>query len=315
MAKKRHCKTCKKRSRNSSGICSTCAKADEKREAKSRYKEADKPNKDVPFCAKCRAHTRYRKVNDGFKMKPVYHSNGVVTYSGGAAYHCKHCNSCMHIPSEYSFLRWGIGCFGGFVGLGFWLLLVFVGEILFGAVELMGPVGLLSVPIVSLGCFWYCAYHTTRKDRRRWLQYVNDYESRLRPVTDSSGETIAPSNPNVEAAEPSVQVVDAGKLVERDGLAHEGDSETPFTGIVVAKHSNGQKWFEATYKDGKREGQLIGWYENGQKWQVATFKDGKKKGLMTEWHKNGKKSSEVTYKGDEEVSGTYWDEEGNVITK
>ena len=124
-----------------------------------------------------------------------------------------------------------------------------------------------------------------------------------------------PNKPQAKIAEPPVQVVDAGKLVERDGLAHEGDSETPFTGIVVAKHGNGQKWFEATYKDGKREGQLTGWYENGQKWQEATYKDGKEEGLMTEWHKNGRKSSAVTYKDGESVSVTYWDEEGNAINK
>ncbi len=47
------------------------------------------------------------------------------------------------------------------------------------------------------------------------------------------------------------KTVDFSKLVERDGLWYEGDSETPFTGVVVRKHENGQKSEEVTSKDGK----------------------------------------------------------------
>ncbi|MEE3371258.1 MAG: hypothetical protein VX346_18130, partial [Planctomycetota bacterium] len=73
-------------------------------------------------------------------------------------------------------------------------------------------------------------------------------------VTDSGGETNDTSNPNVEADDPPVQAVDAPKWVERDGLWYEGDSETPFTGVRVEKHENGQKSSEVTFKDGKEEG-------------------------------------------------------------
>ena len=61
------------------------------------------------------------------------------------------------------------------------------------------------------------------------------------------------------------KTVDFSKLVERDGLMYEGDSETPFTGVMVDKYENGQKKFEATFKDGKQEGLSSGWYENGKK--------------------------------------------------
>ena len=137
-------------------------------------------------------------------------------------------------------------------------------------------------------------------------------------VTDSGGEKSDPSNPNVKVgeppvqavdtppageaalpatpknephakvAEPPVQTVDASKLVRRDGLRYEGDSETPFTGVGVEKHENGQKSAEAIFKDGKREG------------------------LHTAWYENGKKSYERTYKDGKLVSETLWDEEGNV---
>ena len=107
-----------------------------------------------------------------------------------------------------------------------------------------------------------------------------------------AGEAALPATPNkpqAKADEPPVQTVDFSKLIERDGLMYEGDSETPFTGVVVAKYVNGQKSSEGTYKDGKREGLQTVWYPHGQKWVEATFKDGK------------------------EVSKTRWDEEGNEI--
>ena len=67
------------------------------------------------------------------------------------------------------------------------------------------------------------------------------------------------------------KTVDASKLVERDGLMYEGDSETPFTGGVVAKHENEQKRFEGTHKDGKLEGPWTEWHENGQKRSEETY--------------------------------------------
>jgi len=70
---------------------------------------------------------------------------------------------------------------------------------------------------------------------------------------------------------------------------YEGDGETPFTGVAVEKHENGQKKGEVTFKDGKREG------------------------LGTMWHANGQKKSEATFKDGKLVSETKWDEEGNEI--
>ena len=136
------------------------------------------------------------------------------------------------------------------------------------------------------------------------------------------------------------KTVDASKLVKRnDRLTYEGDSETPFTGVGVRKHKNGQKaaeityrdgkleglWTmwrpngqkrkEATFKDGKPEGPTTMWYDNGQKWEEANYKDGKPEGPYTSWHKNGQKQSEATFKDGKLVSETKWDEEGNEIKK
>ena len=57
-------------------------------------------------------------------------------------------------------------------------------------------------------------------------------------------------------------VSEDGKWVERDGLTYEGDIETPFTGVAVEKHENGQKKAEATYKDGKKVSETK-WDEEG----------------------------------------------------
>ena len=61
-----------------------------------------------------------------------------------------------------------------------------------------------------------------------------------------------PNKPQAKIDEPPVQAVDISKMVERGGLAYEGDSETPFTGVAGDKHENGQKSYEITYKDGKK---------------------------------------------------------------
>ena len=133
------------------------------------------------------------------------------------------------------------------------------------------------------------------------------------------------------------KTVDGSKVVVRDGLVYEINSETPFTGDVVSKYENGQKeaegtfkdgkaeglatWWaengqkrgEGTWKDGKLEGLLTQWHENWQKRQEGTYKDGKPEGLLTRWRKNGQKLSETTYKDGKKVSETKWDKEGNEI--
>ena len=82
-------------------------------------------------------------------------------------------------------------------------------------------------------------------------------------------------------------------LERRDYLTYfEGK---PFTGVAVRKYKDGQKWFEDTYKDGKKDGLLTEWYENGQKKEETTYKEGEKHGL-TSWYDNGQKKWESTFK-------------------
>ena len=127
--------------------------------------------------------------------------------------------------------------------------------------------------------------------------------------------SVSPTTPADTGDDPPVQAVDFSKLVERDGLMYEGDSETPFTGVSVKKYENGWKQEEVPVKDGKLEGLATAWHENGQKEREGTFKDGKPEGLATAWHENGQKAGEAIFKDGKLVSGTEWDEEGNEIKK
>ena len=81
------------------------------------------------------------------------------------------------------------------------------------------------------------------------------------------------------------QVVETSQLQVRDRLYYKINSETPYTGRVVDKYTNGQKRVEGTYKDGKREGLNTKWYENGQKKEELTFKDGRP--INKKWDKDG----------------------------
>jgi len=77
----------------------------------------------------------------------------------------------------------------------------------------------------------------------------------------------------------------------------------------------GQKEFEGSYKDGKKDGLWTVWYENGQKKEEITFKNGKRDGLETEWWSNGQKINEMTYKDGKEWDGkwTSWSDDENKL--
>jgi len=129
-------------------------------------------------------------------------------------------------------------------------------------------------------------------------------------IVGCGGGGTSPKSSLAKVDEPPVQTVDMSKLVVRDELLYEINSETPFTGVVVGKYENGQKAGEVTIKDGKPEGPTTEWYKNGQKSSESIWKDGEV-ASDTRWHKNGQKKSETTYKDGKKVSKTKWDEEGN----
>ena len=129
--------------------------------------------------------------------------------------------------------------------------------------------------------------------------------------------------------------VPSDKLVERNGIKYEINSQIPFTGVSTEYHENGQLDLKITYKDGVKDGltenyhgngQLYyktiykdgvkdglseGYYENGQLEYKGAYKDGKQNGLSKGYHENGQLEYKKTYK-DGKLNGLWesYDENG-----
>ena len=78
--------------------------------------------------------------------------------------------------------------------------------------------------------------------------------------------------------------------------------EPPENGKHVMYYDNGQKEYEAHYKNGLNHGLSTWWYENGQKHRESHYKNGKLDGLSTRWGSNGQKWVEQHYKDGKEIS-------------
>ncbi len=130
--------------------------------------------------------------------------------------------------------------------------------------------------------------------------------------------------------------VHVSKLVERDGLFYEVNSEKPFTGAAVRFDDAGHKYAETKYIDGvearstlwywnrqtavnyeywdgKAKGKLIYWFENGHRMGEAELRNGQIEGKVISWHRNGQKESEIEYRNGNLVSRIEWDTNGNLI--
>ena len=85
-------------------------------------------------------------------------------------------------------------------------------------------------------------------------------------------------------------------LIDKDFLKYHPETKELYSGEVFQNRMGGEKEFEGSYKDGKKDGLWTTWYENGQKNSERTYKDNKRDGLWTEWYENGQKKSEGTWK-------------------
>ena len=83
--------------------------------------------------------------------------------------------------------------------------------------------------------------------------------------------------------------VDYDDLVERDGLIYEKFSNEPFTGKTTGTT-------QRKYKDGKPEGEWLGYYENGQLWFKENYKDGQYHGEQIYYWSNGNIGKKYNYK-------------------
>lgn len=70
------------------------------------------------------------------------------------------------------------------------------------------------------------------------------------------------------------EIVTKEDLDIRNNIAYLPNENKPFTGKYEEYHSNGKKYIEINYKDGKRNGLLTIWDENEQKIGKLNYKDG-----------------------------------------
>jgi len=77
------------------------------------------------------------------------------------------------------------------------------------------------------------------------------------------------------------------ELQDRDGLKYKVWSQTPFTGINVFYHDNGQLDYKSNWKDGKIDGLEEGYFEDGQLEYKGNYKDGERDGLHERYDENG----------------------------
>ena len=90
--------------------------------------------------------------------------------------------------------------------------------------------------------------------------------------------------------------VPSDKLVERNGIKYEINSQIPFTGVSTEYHENGQLDLKITYKDGVKDGLTENYHGNGQLYYKTIYKDGVKDGLSEGYHENGQLMKTFTHK-------------------
>ena len=93
--------------------------------------------------------------------------------------------------------------------------------------------------------------------------------------------------------------VSSDRLVERNGLKYEVNSEKPFSGKSVEYYDDGKVKRESiSYKDGQLHGVFQTWIETGQLFTEKYYEKGMKNGSYKEWLDNGQLYAEVLYKND-----------------
>ena len=100
-------------------------------------------------------------------------------------------------------------------------------------------------------------------------------------------------------------------IVERNNLAYEVNSQTPYNGKALNYFDNGQVELQLTYKNGEIVKEEI-YYENGQLEQWVAYKNGEMdKGER--YYENGQLEYKATYKNGEIVKRESYYENGELI--
>jgi len=91
------------------------------------------------------------------------------------------------------------------------------------------------------------------------------------------------------------KTIDREKLQSRAGIYYEINETAPYSGMANLFHPNGQKAFEVSFVDGRKQGLETRWLDNGQKSSEINYVDGNKHGKQTVWHDNGRISYETNH--------------------
>jgi uncharacterized protein (TIGR02145 family) len=85
----------------------------------------------------------------------------------------------------------------------------------------------------------------------------------------------------------SQNIVSSSKLVERQGIVYQINSDIPFTGNTLSTYPSGQKELEGSYFKGKKTGKWLTWASNGQKTSEEYYNNGIPNGRFNRWLENG----------------------------
>ena len=134
---------------------------------------------------------------------------------------------------------------------------------------------------------------------------------------------------------PRTREVRTGDLRMRGGLYYARGDKEPFNGKQITPRSDGSKWlempyvngkrhgkkiwyeidgrigYETPYVDGRRQGVAITYYEDGSKKAETPWVKGNRNGTEIKYRRNGSKESETVYLNNNKQSGIWYREDGS----
>lgn len=81
-------------------------------------------------------------------------------------------------------------------------------------------------------------------------------------------------------------------------------------------YTDGQKEYEGSFKDNKRNGTWTYWYANGKIWTTCEYLNGQKHGVTEIFHQNGIRKMKGQYKYNQMTgSWSFFDQNEKLVTK
>jgi len=108
--------------------------------------------------------------------------------------------------------------------------------------------------------------------------------------------------------DPSANTINGGQIIVVADIVFKTDQvgKTPYTGLVIWTHDNGERQMESYCKAGRWHGPSKWWYKNGTLAGEGTYDAGIWEGDYKEWHENGKLKVQVTFKDGKEEGKEIW---------